>query len=53
MQEVVDTLQALDRQQSCKAIIITGTGKAFCAGVDLKEMSNFGYAEVWQDTKYY
>lgn len=37
MVEFVDTLEAMDRDDSVRVIIITGEGSCFSAGVDLKE----------------
>jgi enoyl-CoA hydratase/carnithine racemase len=47
MRELVEKLQELDRDDSIRAAVVTGTGKAFAAGADIKEMgSRAGYAEV-------
>jgi enoyl-CoA hydratase/carnithine racemase len=34
-------LQAADRDPAVKAIVLTGAGKAFCAGADVKEFGGF------------
>jgi enoyl-CoA hydratase/carnithine racemase len=38
--EVVDALDAADRDNAVGAILITGSGKCFCAGMDLREISD-------------
>jgi enoyl-CoA hydratase/carnithine racemase len=35
LHELLDVLERVDSQDSIKALIITGSGKAFCAGADL------------------
>ena len=35
--ELVDVLEGLDREKRVRVIIIKGQGKAFCAGIDVKE----------------
>lgn len=40
MHELIDALQALDALQKVGAIVITGKGKAFAAGADIKEMKD-------------
>lgn len=35
MQELVDVFQAADADDSVRAIVVTGSGRAFCAGADL------------------
>lgn len=40
MGELRDTLQALDKDDSVRVIIITGNEKAFAAGADIKQMAN-------------
>jgi enoyl-CoA hydratase len=40
MRELVETLERLDGDESCRAIVITGAGeRAFAAGADIKEMA--------------
>jgi len=38
MEEVYDALESADKDDSVQAVIITGVGKAFCAGADVKEL---------------
>jgi methylglutaconyl-CoA hydratase len=38
--EIQQALQDLHQQRSVRAVIITGAGRAFCAGMDLAEMLN-------------
>ncbi len=40
MEELVDALEALDKDQDVRCIILTGNEKAFAAGADIKEMAN-------------
>jgi 2-(1,2-epoxy-1,2-dihydrophenyl)acetyl-CoA isomerase len=35
--ELVDVFQAVDKMEEVRIVVITGAGKAFCAGADLKE----------------
>ena len=37
-QEFVDTCERIDRDSSVRAVILTGAGKSFCAGGNVKEM---------------
>lgn len=46
MHELVDTIQQLDLNSSVRSIIITGKGKAFAAGADIKEMANLDQKQV-------
>lgn len=39
MDELVDALEAFDRDDGVRCIIITGSGRAFAAGADIKEMA--------------
>ena len=38
--EVVDCLEEIEEEGEIKAVLITGNGKAFCAGFDLDEFQN-------------
>ena len=38
MEEVYDALESADKDDAVQAVIITGVGKAFCAGADVKEL---------------
>ncbi len=40
MIELVDTLEALDKDDAVRCIILTGNEKAFAAGADIKEMAD-------------
>jgi enoyl-CoA hydratase len=40
MQELRDALQALDRNDQVRVIILTGNDKAFAAGADIKQMAD-------------
>jgi enoyl-CoA hydratase len=40
MIELVETLEELDRDESVRAIVLTGNEKAFAAGADIKEMAD-------------
>lgn len=47
MRELVDKLKELDACPNTRATVVTGTGKAFAAGADIKEMhSRSDYATV-------
>lgn len=57
--ELNSTLRDFDEDSSVKAIVLTGSDKAFAAGADIKEMSERDYANVqrndmlstWQNVK--
>ncbi len=42
VEELHDALDSLDRNNACRIIILTGAGRGFCAGLDLKEQHNVG-----------
>ena len=44
---IADTFQGLEEDDGIAVVIVTGAGKAFCAGLDLKELGS-GKAEVGQ-----
>jgi len=45
--ELADCLEAMDANDKVRAIIVTGSEKAFAAGADINEMSQKGFAEVF------
>ncbi|MEQ8556898.1 MAG: enoyl-CoA hydratase [Henriciella sp.] len=42
--EIVKTFQALAKDDDVRAVVLTGAGRAFTAGVDLKEAGQTGFA---------
>jgi enoyl-CoA hydratase/carnithine racemase len=49
--ELVDAFQRAGREDEVRAIVVTGAGKAFCAGMDLSREGNvFGLDETLQPT---
>jgi enoyl-CoA hydratase/carnithine racemase len=57
LEELIAALQAADRDSAVRAVVLTGAGRAFCAGDDLKEFGSQaadeattrGYIERIQD----
>ncbi len=47
--ELADIWQRIDNDQSIRCAVLTGTGRAFCAGADMKEAGPDG-VEYWQMT---
>ena len=48
MAALLDTLEGLDRDESVRCIVITGTRDVFSAGVDLKEMAKKSAIDVYR-----
>jgi enoyl-CoA hydratase len=48
MLEVKETMESWNRDDSVRAIIITGSDKAFAAGADIKEMLDMEYLDALQ-----
>ncbi len=46
MEELVDALETLDKDDDVRCIIITGNEKAFAAGADIKEMADASAVEM-------
>jgi len=47
-QELHEVMSELDSDKSCKAIVLTGSKKAFAAGADIKEMEERTYPDTFQ-----
>ncbi|UWX96260.1 enoyl-CoA hydratase [Arthrobacter zhaoxinii] len=47
MDELVGALTAMDADPAVGAVVITGSGKAFAAGADIKEMQSKGYMDMY------
>jgi enoyl-CoA hydratase len=46
MQELVDALEILDKDDDVRCIVLTGNEKAFAAGADIKEMADASAVEM-------
>lgn len=46
MEELVETLESLDKEAAVRCIILTGNEKAFAAGADIKEMADASAVEM-------
>lgn len=46
MEELVDSLESLDRDNEVRCIVLTGNEKAFAAGADIKEMADASAVEM-------
>ncbi|MFN8626761.1 MAG: enoyl-CoA hydratase-related protein [Candidatus Binatia bacterium] len=42
VRDLHDALDTIDRDNRCRVIVLTGAGKGFCAGLDLKDQGNPG-----------
>nr|CCD13512.1 unnamed protein product [Trypanosoma congolense IL3000] len=55
--DLVDTLGEAslkcDKDPSVAAIILTGEGKAFCAGADIKAMADKNFVDMYNDNMFY
>ncbi|MFJ5697558.1 enoyl-CoA hydratase [Arthrobacter sp. NPDC093139] len=47
LDELVAAVSAMDADPGVGAVVITGSGKAFAAGADIKEMASLGYMEMY------
>jgi len=47
--EVLTALQDLDRDDRVSAIVITGSPRAFAAGVDIEEMAESSFTQFYMD----
>jgi len=46
MEDLVETLESLDKDDTVRCIIVTGNEKAFAAGADIKEMADASAVEM-------
>ena len=49
MQEIVTAFEAIDRDREIAVSVLTGAGRAFAAGADIKEMQPQGFADMYLD----
>ncbi|WP_104175774.1 enoyl-CoA hydratase [Arthrobacter sp. Y81] len=47
MDELVAAVTAMDTDPELGAVVVTGSGKAFAAGADIKEMATQGYMDMY------
>ncbi len=50
--ELVDAMDTIEEDPDVRVVVLTGAGRAFCAGVDIKEMAKAGYKIVPLDKRY-
>ena len=49
MGELSLCIEALDRDEAVRCLVLTGSEKAFAAGADIKEMASKSYAEMFRE----
>ena len=47
--ELSSCVEALDRDEAVRCLVLTGSAKAFAAGADIKEMASKSYAEAFKE----
>ena len=47
--ELADALQSMESNEAVRAIVLTGSEKAFAAGADIKEMSQKSFVEMFKE----
>ncbi|MFV2090452.1 MAG: enoyl-CoA hydratase/isomerase family protein [Pseudomonadales bacterium] len=52
-QAIVESLRELQADDAVKAVVITGAGETFCAGFDLKELSEGDAAAIFHEAQGY
>ncbi|WP_174299944.1 enoyl-CoA hydratase [Caulobacter sp. S45] len=48
MQELSLCIEALDRDETVRCLVLTGSSKTFAAGADIKEMAGLSYADAFR-----
>ncbi len=51
LKELDDVLEELEEDEELRAVIVTGKGRAFVAGADIKEMKDMSFDEAWEFTE--
>ena len=51
--ELTDSLEALDRDDACRAIVLTGTERAFAAGADIRELARQTSTTLFSDDHFH
>jgi len=49
LSELGDALKSLDRNDSVRAVVLTGSEKAFAAGADIKEMAEKSFVDMYKE----
>ncbi|WP_062269255.1 enoyl-CoA hydratase [Endozoicomonas arenosclerae] len=49
LNELLEVMEPLDRDPEVGCFVITGSGKAFAAGADIREMSDKSFSEMFQE----
>jgi len=49
LSELGDALKSLDRNDSVRAVVLTGSEKAFAAGADIKEMADKSFVDMYKE----
>jgi enoyl-CoA hydratase len=52
MKDLADVLRAAEDDASVGCVVLTGAGRAFAAGADIKEMAPLGFAEITSQDKF-
>lgn len=47
--EIAEAVEAYEADDNIGALVVTGSEKAFCAGADIKEMSDKNYMDVYKE----
>src|SRR2546426_8965790 len=53
MNELVDALEAFDRDDAVRCIVLAGSGRAFAAGADIKEMAGATAGQMLREYRFH